>query len=821
MPRKAIIKRKSDNPGESSLQTEVKSKKRCFSNLTNLNSDENINNPPTIKQVTTNTEALLNPEETKSNLHQDVEIKPLSSPSQTPNSACQMRRRREDSTVLLKKAIATSFRNKILENSILMMKKIRKVLELNFKNTKNRLQIVSTPQCLYNIKQCHQNRSLNTKLTESSVENQFFAKNFFSEDRHYQFILYVRNNMCNKREFPGVNVIRCVLEMIFKITNNETQNSVITTQQTIRELHNVFNSILQTFPTCNFRSSYLELLKTPFQINGVLMTSTERGILHSMLNLLSDLMEMTEDGKNSQKQIKTENINNFYCWEAQGEQNSSFNNFPRNEKIDRIFIVLDLLVSLLENDLAMFTVKFVKNSRKRIDCIETRPLVCSALWETYERVLSITQIIKNIIQMMINMTALNYPKNKIEIISRLFNLVCQTSNLYEYPEGNSAYPIFDTLTNVLSHVVFNAIENSIFFNLNLFNEVTDNIKSPLVRMILTKHMLSKVTKCDEQFSLASSSHYLNSQIFMTFESASLVENKNLQKYPLYHVEEVEKTWTITKDNFLKLLRLFAESFVNFYCIREVIDEMKSDNNVESPQNSNEKHSIIQTNSTLNEINLQEKVQLRKIDLRLRKQIHMNLSRDTCMFYYNEIKNFMMLSKVKYLGSLHSKGLWGIKHTRRPVDHLVTVAKNLPPNKSLPFCNLIVKTDGVHIETLPSSSASSSYSVSSTRWPIDTISYGVQDLVYTRVFAMIVVKDEQVKQEHPFEVHAFVCDSRAMARRLTYALAASFQEYSRRVKEAEESNYNNNNNTFDSPLKRKFAIDLRSPEELLQEHETEA
>lgn len=197
-------------------------------------------------------------------------------------------------------------------------------------------------------------------------------------------------------------------------------------------------------------------------------------------------------------------------------------------------------------------------------------------------------------------------------------------------------------------------------------------------------------------------------------------------------------------------------------------------------------------------------------------------------------------QVKYLGSQHSKGLWGIKHTRRPVDHLVfmnsltisrrglypkhlpsfqvTVAKNLPPNRTLPFCNLIVKTDGVYVETMPSGSASSSSTLSSLRWPIDAISYGVQDLVYTRVFAMIVVKDDQVRTDQPFEVHAFVCDSRAQARRLTYALAASFQEYSRRVKEAEETN---NNNIPDPSMKRKFAIDLRTPEELQQEHETEA
>lgn len=61
----------------------------------------------------------------------------------------------------------------------------------------------------------------------------------------------------------------------------------------------------------------------------------------------------------------------------------------------------------------------------------------------------------------------------------------------------------------------------------------------------------------------------------------------------------------------------------------------------------------------------------------------------------------------------------------------------------------------------------------------------------------------------------------MARRLTFALAASFQDYSKRVKEAEENNVSDPNN---KPLRKKFAIDLRTPEEMQQditEQETEA
>jgi len=185
--------------------------------------------------------------------------------------------------------------------------------------------------------------------------------------------------------------------------------------------------------------------------------------------------------------------------------------------------------------------------------------------------------------------------------------------------------------------------------------------------------------------------------------------------------------------------------------------------------------------------------------------------------YIASKDLPITFKVKYLGSEHAKGLWGIKHTRRPVDHLVTIAKTLPPNKILPLCNLTVSLDGVIIDTTHKS-GNKSWS-----YAIDTISYGVQDLVYTRVFAMIIVKENyNLRDEHPFEVHAFVCDSRALARKLTYALAASFQEYSKRVKE-EEQQAKDSGQVIERNRK-KFAIDLRSPEEIkqeLDEQETEA
>ncbi|XP_020708765.2 uncharacterized protein LOC105687238 [Athalia rosae] len=162
-------------------------------------------------------------------------------------------------------------------------------------------------------------------------------------------------------------------------------------------------------------------------------------------------------------------------------------------------------------------------------------------------------------------------------------------------------------------------------------------------------------------------------------------------------------------------------------------------------------------------------------------------------------------QVKYLGSHDARGLWGIKHTRKPVDNMVSAARSLPAGTILPFVKLVVSKDGVGL--LPLGLKRHDAGISK-KFSIDTISYGVQDLVYTRVFSMIVVRETGQNQGiSPFECHGFVCESRNHARQLTYALANAFQIYSQSVKaqgKAEETAGN---------IKKRFAIDLRTPEEI--------
>lgn len=144
--------------------------------------------------------------------------------------------------------------------------------------------------------------------------------------------------------------------------------------------------------------------------------------------------------------------------------------------------------------------------------------------------------------------------------------------------------------------------------------------------------------------------------------------------------------------------------------------------------------------------------------------------------------------------------------------MVADAKKLDSNTTLPFVKVVVSKDALSFKQLGQKNDKDN----ERKFNVDVISYGVQDIIYTRVFSMIVVKEGDLKDGIPFICHAFVCESRNQARQLTYALAAAFEDYGNRCKTV-------TGEIAEEKIK-KFAIDLRTPQQIedeLEEEETEA
>ncbi|KAK2143392.1 hypothetical protein LSH36_845g02110 [Paralvinella palmiformis] len=155
--------------------------------------------------------------------------------------------------------------------------------------------------------------------------------------------------------------------------------------------------------------------------------------------------------------------------------------------------------------------------------------------------------------------------------------------------------------------------------------------------------------------------------------------------------------------------------------------------------------------------------------------------------------------TKYLGYKPCHGLWGIKHTQRPVDELIAEVSSLNPEdgEDLPLVQLRVSLSGIHTRE-HSANTCKSRRIGKELIPIEFISYGVQDLRHTRVFSFILVREMSSKSRN-LECHVYVCDSTANCRRLSLSVALAFKEYSK--------------NLDGKPYK--FQVDLRSGEETVE------
>ena len=113
--------------------------------------------------------------------------------------------------------------------------------------------------------------------------------------------------------------------------------------------------------------------------------------------------------------------------------------------------------------------------------------------------------------------------------------------------------------------------------------------------------------------------------------------------------------------------------------------------------------------------------------------------------------------------------------------LNVINRALKPGIPLPLLDLTVHEKGVAVRPNKDNA--------NERFPtgpfnVDSISYGVQDLMYTRVFAMIVVgpagtdpiatPTKPIEPKTPFTCYGFVCESRSEARQLTLSLSKTFQ-----------------------------------------------
>lgn len=172
-------------------------------------------------------------------------------------------------------------------------------------------------------------------------------------------------------------------------------------------------TILNLFPPCHIREHYLWILKSPFKIEGI---PEKNQLLPSILEQLNDLIFLNE--ANHKKSLAKSDAYNFFAWDQLTKENVDFKKLSRNDRFERIFLILDIIVRLLEHDASIFIIKYSHKFASSIAKDKVKPLICSVIWQDFESVIAINATIKQLISIFVAMVALQYPTEKIQIVSR-------------------------------------------------------------------------------------------------------------------------------------------------------------------------------------------------------------------------------------------------------------------------------------------------------------------------------------------------------------------------------------------------------------------
>lgn len=433
----------------------------------------------------------------------------------------------------------------------------------------------------------------------------------------------------------------------------KSKDAQYSTNFVLSELHNVFITILNAFPPCHIQDLYLRLFTLHIQIEGL---PEKKQILPTVIDLIHELIYYNDSPKLDES-IKIDFNKNFYQWDLEHSENSSFSKLSRNDRFNRVFMVLDLLVRVLEYDTAMFVSKNLHQFASMIKKKQKIPLICSILWNEYGNFMAINAAVKNIISLFVVMTALKYPKEKIKIISRLLNLIINVTNMYEYPEEPIEYPMYRVHTTNLVNQIQKTVESSAYYSMDLYMDVIENLRSPMAQILLANQLYSKIIGQNLPISLNIPFKSIINRDFHKFSKSTKVfeEQNKGETYPRFDANKIARKFKITQDDFLKLMMLYSDALIKNYHLVDILNEIKmtkqcsTDVEMKYKPTSSKFADFIKQ---LESIDLNEKVKLRSVDLNGQNSSQIRLTKDNCTFYRNEIKNVPLI--IKLIKKCHQK-----------------------------------------------------------------------------------------------------------------------------------------------------------------------
>ncbi|XP_072940460.1 uncharacterized protein [Epargyreus clarus] len=310
-----------------------------------------------------------------------------------------------------------------------------------YTDIQKRFQVTQLPQC---VQQCvHFGNNAGVKQVPAATEKTF---NIEMKNRAW----FEATEICLMCMTPRRYLSEYMLKDIVEIMMNAHEDPGYTIEYILRQCQNTLLSHFNIHPPCKskaIRDCYKNFLTSPMDNKNETLSNrrnydSEKGIVsHCFSRLLYEISMNSRDHTLVDEEAIPKKINDVVrriFWRK--EKFELFEFLVRTERIERLMLVLESLINLLQNDLALFHSRSFSQKRQNRS---QKPLIDYILWPNSNKSSEkVTDQCKKIIKIFAYFIHLKYPEKHIKTMTIWMNTVIQMFYMSD-DKDNENYPNID------------------------------------------------------------------------------------------------------------------------------------------------------------------------------------------------------------------------------------------------------------------------------------------------------------------------------------------------------------------------------------------
>ncbi|XP_053953061.1 uncharacterized protein LOC128859930 [Anastrepha ludens] len=281
-------------------------------------------------------------------------------------------------------------------------------------NSIQRLCMEFPPRCADDLVYCRkQHFQQRFKEMDKPSEARLMQLRCTLKQQRYLSFINLALDMCQRYEFPGEDTFTNLIELILSL-NPKTGDAAFI--PTYRQSIQLFSYMVRTFPPCwrATHTAYIGFFQRPLDAEKICNNSKGGNRLSKSKKVFDILLDLTEilltqctpdelsmlaepktptigkklDGGSIVTETPNSETLDHHKWEERDNRLNTFTALKSDERLERLFIVLRLILQILESDFVMWMLHHYRKNKNWLFYNDSRPLAVFVLGMSEEAHLS-------------------------------------------------------------------------------------------------------------------------------------------------------------------------------------------------------------------------------------------------------------------------------------------------------------------------------------------------------------------------------------------------------------------------------------------------